>query len=376
MADDIVGRLVQNAIRLQRISNTVSAELSAEYQKLMLAITRDLQRIDPMGPGPARYRRMRADQFRRALDKRLRKAMPAIEKMARDRFARVGRAQALEAQEGLVATLGTFGKEGLVASTPVTVQRMRAILNAQPFEGRLMKEHMARLGANTSARVMEQVRLGMSAEEPIRDIVRRIRGRGTGRPGRFQGGVLRKGTRNVEAIVRTAVTFVSNEGHLGTYKANRRVVDGLQFVAVWDDRTTEICLSYDGDIFGLDSPKLPNPPLHYNCRSALVPVIAWKKLGLEQPPGGFRAVRDMRGIGPKTLKRRVSARRGTGDLGRAARVPSSVTATDWFLGQPHYVQAKMIGKRKARLVREGRISFKDIVRRDRTVRPLSELGVE
>jgi uncharacterized protein with gpF-like domain len=40
-----------------------------------------------------------------------------------------------------------------------------------------------------------------------------------------------------------------------------------------DDRTSEICSELDGKIFREADIDKYNPPLHYNCRSVIVPVF-------------------------------------------------------------------------------------------------------
>jgi hypothetical protein len=50
-------------------------------------------------------------------------------------------------------------------------------------------------------------------------------------------------------------------------------VDGVQFSAHIDDRTTDICEMLNGTIWALGDPDIQVPPIHFNCRSRVVPVI-------------------------------------------------------------------------------------------------------
>jgi uncharacterized protein with gpF-like domain len=55
-----------------------------------------------------------------------------------------------------------------------------------------------------------------------------------------------------------------------------KVIPGFEFVAIMDDRTTEICAERNGVVFTreqLDTGFDIIPPLHYNCRSTLVGVF-------------------------------------------------------------------------------------------------------
>jgi uncharacterized protein with gpF-like domain len=54
---------------------------------------------------------------------------------------------------------------------------------------------------------------------------------------------------------------------------------GYEFVAIIDDYTTDQCEELDGMYFACDDPSCPKPPLHYNCRSVLLPVFGDQSAG-------------------------------------------------------------------------------------------------
>lgn len=56
---------------------------------------------------------------------------------------------------------------------------------------------------------------------------------------------------------------------------------GYQFVAVIDEHTTEQCEELNGEYYSADDPSAPWPPLHYNCRSQMVPVFGDQREGIE-----------------------------------------------------------------------------------------------
>lgn len=390
MPEDPVARLVQNLLNLERIANTISRDAQQRYQELFEDIVADLREIDPTGPPQATYRRLRTEKFIEAVKSRLRDFTPAQTQWLKDQLAPVGRQQAKAAEATLIASIGD---SAAVTNTPITQQRLRAILNTDPFQGRLLKEHTERLSANTLVRVRDQIRIGMANEETIGDMVRRVRGRQAGfirqdpttgafvkkgtrgaivKP-RFQGGALSTTTREAEALVRTAVNHVSNEGAMGTYRANVDVLRGVEWVSTLDDRTSEICLERDGRVWPVDSPDIEQPPAHYNCRSYLAPAVDWEGLGLDEPPAGTRSARDLSGVSEADLRRKVSARRRTGDFGDVTQVPTSVRAEAWLRGQPVRVQEKMLGVGKARLFRDGEITLSDLLRQDNSTVSLSEL---
>lgn len=80
----------------------------------------------------------------------------------------------------------------------------------------------------------------------------------------------------IENIVRTESTAAYNQGRLVEARRPGVVENmrGMEFSAILDSRTTPVCESLDGRIVPIDAPELDKfrPPLHYNCRSVLVPV--------------------------------------------------------------------------------------------------------
>jgi len=383
---DPVGRVVQNLFILQRLGTTISKEGEVLLNALVAQIVDDLKRIDPTAPKLKKWQTYRTEELIRTVRARLREAFPAWEKVVRDRLAVVGRSQGEYAQGTLVASLGETAAAGVIRNTPITQARVRTILNTLPFGGageqHLLAEWAAGLEATTYNRIVGQIRAGMTFEEGIPEITRRLRGTSAGFKevgGRmvhdFRGGVYKATTRNAEAVVRTAVTFISSKSHLETYRANKGALAGVQYSAALDDRTTALCLSLDGTIWAVDSPKIvvPGDTTHVNCRSTLVPVPDYEKFGLEPPPDGYRKARDLSGLEPADMRKKITTRRGQGLLGKQTSVSSRTTAEEWFRRQPAWIQNRQIGKGKAELFRAGEISLKDLVKGDNSIISLRDL---
>lgn len=80
------------------------------------------------------------------------------------------------------------------------------------------------------------------------------------------------------AIARTESLRAYNLGSLSSMArlhSRGRFVEGVEFSAILDGRTTDVCRKRHGLRMRLDDPKLPDntPPLHPNCRSVLVPIV-------------------------------------------------------------------------------------------------------
>lgn len=90
----------------------------------------------------------------------------------------------------------------------------------------------------------------------------------------------------IQKIARTEATRAFNIGTLEETK-DSEIVAGYKFVAVLDDRTTEICRARHGKFIPKSDHGLlisNTPPLHVNCRSILVPVTEYQELPKEIMP--------------------------------------------------------------------------------------------
>lgn len=86
----------------------------------------------------------------------------------------------------------------------------------------------------------------------------------------------------LENIARTESVAAYNQGRLAAFRANP-YVSAVQFSAILDNRTTDICRDRDGLIMALTDPRLlgNTPPLHFQCRSTLVPITRYQWLALQ-----------------------------------------------------------------------------------------------
>lgn len=123
--------------------------------------------------------------------------------------------------------------------------------------------------------------------------------------------------------------------------ANPALLSGLVFTAILDSRTSTTCSSYDGLFQSVDNVKV-QPPLHYNCRSKLIPVLKSK----EQLVG-------VEGVDQEAL-----AAQEPGYLSGA--LPFKENFGDWLRRQTVADQVKHLGsEEKAALFQKGTLSISD-----------------
>lgn len=75
-----------------------------------------------------------------------------------------------------------------------------------------------------------------------------------------------------ERFARTFINTVYNNTHTETYRRSG-VVQYVQFTAYLDDRTSQICRLMHGTIIEVEKAGAIQPPLHFNCRSRLIPYF-------------------------------------------------------------------------------------------------------
>jgi SPP1 gp7 family putative phage head morphogenesis protein len=177
-------------------------------------------------------------------------------------------------------------------------------------------------------------------------MVRRLRGT---KAAGFTDGVLQVARHDAERIVRTAVNHVSAHARQAVFESNQNMIKGVQWVSTLDSRTSQICASLDGQVYGVRSGL--RPPAHPNCRSTVVPVLKnFKELGIP----GLKNI----GTGQRHAREILSG-----------RVPETLTFGQWWKRLPLGKQNEIFGPGKARLLRSGKISFSQLI--DQNARPLS-----
>jgi hypothetical protein len=188
----------------------------------------------------------------------------------------------------------------------------------------------AKQEADTAFRFSAAVRQGLVAGETNAQIIARIMGK-QGFPS-----VMDISRANAAALVQTSVQTVANDARLETFKANSDVIKSLEWMATLDGHTCIICAARDG--MEWDNPSLDpidgalpflNPPLHFNDRCVLVGRTIIDK-------GGMRAS----SIGP---------------------VDRKTTFSDFLDRMGPEYQNEVLGKGRAQLWRDGKLTLADLV---------------
>lgn len=168
-------------------------------------------------------------------------------------------------------------------------------------------------------------------------------------------------TVQLKTLTRTAITETSNFVSNTTYKLNDDVVQGYQYVATLDSRTSLICGRLDGKVYSLDNKNAPQPPQHFNCRSTTIPVI--------------KSTNQLLNTDNNRLQKRKIAR--LTDSRRASingQVPAKLTYSEWLKTQSNDVKLAVLGSQKRVTVfNSGKVKFSQFSNKDGKLISLKQL---
>jgi len=147
------------------------------------------------------------------------------------------------------------------------------------------------------------------------------------------------------SLTRTSITSTQTAAINMVADSNSHVVKGFVFTAILDSRTSPICSYHNGKIYDVNDNRF-KPPLHWNCRSSLIPVIRSKEELSEQVTNRLN----------KTQLAKKKPESLTGGI------PKTESFGGWLKRQSFDVQTKLLGTmEKANLFREGKLKYEQFI---------------
>lgn len=223
---------------------------------------------------------------------------------------------------------------GIDAASLPTQAYLKSLQSNVMIEGGPLKEWWSAQSDKLKFDFKNAVRQGIANKETNQKIISRIVGTKT------MPGVMTIARRNAAALVQTSVQAVAGDARLATFRANSDVLLGVEQISTLDSHTSLICIAYSGAQWDLEGMPLNGwlpfeggPPRHFNCRSILV------------------------GISKNAILRNRKSTRAS-DEGQI----SNQTTFDQFLKRKSTAYAdEMLGKGRADMWREGKITLRDLV---------------
>ncbi|MFV3289196.1 hypothetical protein ACNFBR_10685 [Pseudomonas sp. NY11955] len=264
-------------------------------------------------------------------------------------FARVRQAL-IQSTDDLIRYELSFVQSALQAVLPALVQDQYPVKPADfaqvqeaartlPFQGRLISEWLAGVESGRAASIRDSVRSGIVDGKPTAEIVRTIMGT---KAERYADGVLQKSRRDVESVVRSAVSSAAAVASDKSFEANDALISHVEWVSILDSRTTTMCrirdrLPYTMGTYkpiGHKIPWLAGPGrLHFCCRSSKWSVLkSAKALGITDAE--VMALMD-------------------------GKSPQQTAFGEWLERQPAARQDQILGPERGKLVRQGKLKLQD-----------------
>lgn len=223
---------------------------------------------------------------------------------------------------------------GVAWASKPSHERVYAAAYAQPFQGKLMREHFKDLPESLSKLVKQQIRIGYLEGETQEQVWQRVNRILRGKQVNF-----------TRTLVNTTLTHFSGFASQQLFRANASAIYGIKWLATLDNRTSEICMVRDGKIYDIDN--VPTYPAHYNERSTLVPEL--------------KAANQQRFKVPKETRASMDG-----------QVSAKVTYLQWIDRQRYSRKKKVLGAKAAKLSRDGGLAVSDLFKNGRK-RKVSEL---
>jgi SPP1 gp7 family putative phage head morphogenesis protein len=214
------------------------------------------------------------------------------------------------------ATVDATLPESPVLRAIVSQSPMNLLGNTDIPQSLTARQAVETYSRKKSTELLRVIQNGYINGDPVGDISQAVRS------------VVKRQTRQADALVRTITNHISAEARSVTHRENSDVLIGEEYVATLDDRTTIGCAALDGKVFGFNEP--PQVPRHWNCRSVRV-----AKLNPKYAQPGETGVRSSQ-FGPVSAK---------------------ATYSSWFKKQPKSFQEKVLGKERAQLYRNGGLNI-------------------
>lgn len=175
-------------------------------------------------------------------------------------------------------------------------------------------------------RVASMINAGFYTGETTDSIARGINGL---KSSKYADGILNLSRANIQAMVRTSIAHQATAAKAEFGKGNEDIIKGVEIVATLDSRTSDECMSRDGDVYlYADNANPPLPPYHINCRTSYSYVYA-----------------------PEFDYLKTGATRASKGADGGAQVSAKQTYYGWLKTQPAAFQDEALGKAKGKVFR-------------------------
>lgn len=242
-------------------------------------------------------------------------------------------------------------------------QKLISVVKSQPFQGKTLKEWVAKNSADDIQRILDYAKVGITQGRTPKQIAREIVAGSATAPD-----ISKKAVKDLESVLLTVTNGVQQQVKQDLYEANSDIINEEAYLATLDSRTTFVCASEDGKTYPRG--KGPIPPLHFRCRSLRVPYINPDNLG-DRP---FYAGVEKDLLAEFTASNKLNSVNSRAELPRGYKtsydqflrkrrkdlignVPARTTFNEFLKRQSNSFQDNYLGPARAKAFREGKFSL-------------------
>lgn len=332
--------LTVHVVEINRFEADMQRRILRMLNRLEKSLLAELGEADPTGIQRTAWKQKRLEKLLDSTRATIKTAYLDIRK------EHLGDLKELAGLEGEVAadTL-SLRLPDTIKITFLAPEQLKVLATDTLIAGAPTAEWWADQAGDLRQRFKNAMREGMARGEGMGDLVRRVRGT---KAGNFTDGIMRTTRNHAEMLVRSSVQTVANRARENVWEANSDLIKALVWRSTLDTRTSTDCIARDGlrytvgehEPIGHSLPWGSGPgSIHRGCRSTSIPVVkSWRELGMDADdiPTGTRSSLD-------------------------GYVPAKTTYREWLEGQSKETQERVLGKKKAQLLRQGEIDVKDLI---------------
>ena len=360
ISDQLRDTFVARSFDLEKVKTASAVGISKILEDLMREIDRELRDADPTGVKRTAYQQERLNKLFNMADKTIKSQYKNIYGIMTSELMTLAEIEGTFATKAVNSVLKVD-----VLDYAVSREVLEKLATDTLIEGAPSVEWWSKQAVSLQDEFKHVMRAGVAKGETLNQMSARVMG--TQKPsllgirGNIPGvtdevieglthepGLLKKAKRNAEALVRTSYQTVMSEARQDAYRANDDVIKGTELSAVLDSRTTLICRGYDGKTWDLNNKPIPpntlpfrQPPLHWGCRSVLLPVMK----DLEEI------------LGVPGMSEMPSSTRSSID----GQISTDVTFDQWMKSRPVSEQIQVLGKGRQKLYADGKLTLADML---------------
>src|SRR4030042_1745436 len=357
----IFNKTVKNSVDIERFTASLKKDVNKLLIKLQGDLIAQISRIDPTKNISAAKRKQRLEKLNKEVDAILEDQYGKIKKTSIDKLKNFSSYQAEVTGNILNSSIGAD-----VFDVRLSNGQLEAIVDHTLIDGQIsgdwwneQKDDFKNSFRKQMADATQKLQVGTAQGEGVQELYNRIKGTDT-----FTG-LLETSRKKAFALIRTSTMQVANEASFKMFENNEEFFEGYEFVATLDLATTDICRALDrlqwkiedGEYIpiGHDEPWPGNPPLHFNCRSRLMPIVkSFSKLAGKNSKLSDEQIKKLEDKLDSESKR--SALYGP--------VEGKTNYNSWLKSQSEKDQIEVLGVTKQKLWKENKLSMSDLINQD------------